>query len=198
VPEVPRLERPRLHNEAAVVDLKPWSRMCSFGPACPEESRKLKPRSPASAGCDAIANAATTAASITILHIASLPDRASGAARDVPGRARPKSELRGPLFDSFRVGWSVGHALVRLALSKAVEVEWQVIDGSQRVIVGRLGFSTSQLSGRTCRRSKLDGAADWLARRVDHASNSNAILLEAAIHDSSGLKRRICTSCRSA
>jgi hypothetical protein len=157
--------------------LRPCCRRCSFGPACPEKWQEPKPRSPASAGCDAIANAATTAASTTILHIASLPDRASGAARDVPHRARRKSELRGPLWDSVRIGWSVGHALVHLPLLKAVEVE-----PTQQANVPQV---------------KADGTADWLARRVDHTSNSKAIL-KATIRDSTGLKHRTCISCRSA
>jgi hypothetical protein len=155
VPEVPRLERTMPSKDATVVELEAWCRRCSFGPACPEKWREPKPRSPASAGCDVIANAATTAASTTILHIASLPDRASGAARDVPHRARRKSELRGPLWDSFRIGWSVGHALVHLPLLKAVEVE-----PTQQANVPQL---------------KADGTADWLARRVGHTSNSKAI-----------------------
>jgi hypothetical protein len=53
--------------------------------------------------------------------------------------------------------------------AKTVEVE--VKTHLPKVAIGRLAF-TSQFSGRTCPGSKPDSAADWLARRVDHASKT--------------------------
>jgi hypothetical protein len=89
-----------------------------------------------------------------------------------------------PYSESFRVGWSVGHALVHLLLLKAVEVECQSRRWLPKVVIGRLGP-----------RSKPDSAADWLARCVDHTSNSD--ILELTLSNSRALERQIWTSCRS-
>jgi hypothetical protein len=107
----------------------------------------------------------------------------------VPHQARRKSELRGSLFDSFRVGWSVGHGLVHLPLLKAERWSVKVIDGSLRVATGRLSFSSPNSASERAP-VKPDGAADWLARRMTMPATARDIL-EVTIGDSTGLKRKI-------
>jgi hypothetical protein len=75
VPEVPRLERTMLSKDATVVELEAMMSQVQLRPRCPEKWREPKPRSPASAGCDAIPSVAMIAAGNIILRIASLPDR---------------------------------------------------------------------------------------------------------------------------
>ena len=72
-PEVPRLGRPRLSNYATVMELEARLMQVQLWHGVPRELPKPKPRSRASVGCGAIANAATTVASTIILRIAAAP-----------------------------------------------------------------------------------------------------------------------------
>jgi hypothetical protein len=82
-------------------------------PGVPREMAKTEASLTCPAGCDAIANPATTAASTFCASRRSLIGRAAQPGTCLIGRG---ASLRGPLFDSFRVGWSVGHVLVHLPL----------------------------------------------------------------------------------